>query len=85
MLSLNEFINKEIFGSIDFDPELINFYLKGILMLNLQESLQKYIVQVPFIKKNGEERLMICTLIPDMLPEVKGEKKSIETAITQSK
>lgn len=47
-------------------------------MLNLQESLQKYIVQVPFIKKNGEERLMICTLIPDMLPEVKGEKRVLK-------
>jgi hypothetical protein len=36
--------------------------------VDILESLRKNICEVTFTKKNGDERTMICTLIPDFLP-----------------
>lgn len=38
----------------------------------LRDILRKDIVTVTFTKKNGDKRVMVCTLIPDYLPEVNG-------------
>lgn len=37
--------------------------------MDILESLRKNICEVTFTKANGDERTMICTLIPDFLPE----------------
>lgn len=36
--------------------------------MDILESLRKNICEVTFTKANGDERTMICTLIPDFLP-----------------
>ena len=36
------------------------------------EELKKGLVEVTFTKKNGEERVMLCTLHPDVVPNVAG-------------
>lgn len=41
------------------------------------EMLQEHICEVVFKKKNGDERTMICTLMPEFLPELE------ETAVIE--
>lgn len=41
-------------------------------MDDLRELLQKGIVSVTFTKKDGSERVMLCTLFPDFLPATDG-------------
>ena len=36
--------------------------------MDILADLRKNICEVTFIKANGDERTMICTLIPDFLP-----------------
>ena len=38
----------------------------------LKEMLKKGIYSVPFTKKDGSKREMLCTLMANMLPETKG-------------
>lgn len=37
------------------------------------EQLRNEIIEVTFVKKNGERRIMLCTLIEDIIPNVTGE------------
>lgn len=39
--------------------------------------LEKSVVKVIFIKKDGTERIMYCTLLPNVIPETKGERKKL--------
>ena len=41
-------------------------------MDDLKELLQTSIVSVTFTKKDGSERVMLCTLFPDFLPNTDG-------------
>lgn len=55
--------------------------LKGIpTRAELLEMLHKEVVEVTFTKLNGDERVMPCTLIPEMLPPAKKDEP-----ITQKK
>lgn len=55
--------------------------LKGIpTRSELLEMLQKEVVEVTFTKLNGDERVMPCTLMPEMLPPAKKDEP-----ITQKK
>ena len=36
------------------------------------ETLKNEIVEVTFVKKNGDRRVMLCTLIEDIIPSVTG-------------
>jgi hypothetical protein len=55
--------------------------LKGIPTRDeLMETLRKEVVEVTFLKLNGDERKMPCTLIADFLPPAKKDD-----AITQKK
>ena len=45
----------------------------------LLEMLQKGVVEVTFDKLNGEERVMSCTLLADLLPETKRGEPLSET------
>ena len=40
----------------------------------LKNNLHQGIVEVTFIKANGDERVMKCTLDPDVVPETTGTK-----------
>ena len=44
----------------------------------LVKSLQKNIMSVNFTKKNGEERIMHCTLHETLLPETTGDSEKKE-------
>ncbi len=39
--------------------------------------LEKNVVKTVFIKKNGDTRVMYCTLMPNLLPEIKGEPRKL--------
>ncbi len=41
--------------------------------------LEKNVVKVIFVKKNGYARVMYCTLMPKVLPTIKGEPREIPT------
>jgi hypothetical protein len=41
----------------------------------LHNMLTKNVVRVTFNKVNGEQRIMDCTLLEDVVPETKGNKK----------
>ena len=43
--------------------------------MDLKSLLDQYILTVDFIKKDGTPRQMICTRIPDLLPETKGNTR----------
>ena len=49
----------------------------------LNEMLHSYPVEVTFLKKDGTERVMLCTLQPDLLPKV--EIKEGKTSKKQNK
>lgn len=46
------------------------------------EELKTNIVAVTFTKKNGDTREMVCTLIPEFLPEVTGTSQGYEGVTT---
>lgn len=41
----------------------------------MYEQLRNNICEVTFTKNNGDERTMICTLMPDFLPDVENKDK----------
>lgn len=49
---------------------------------DLQRELQRSICRVNFVKKNGEERKMLCTQIESMLPETSNPPKDVEGLVT---
>lgn len=56
--------------------------LKGIpTRQELLELLSNEILSITFDKLSGDERTMICTLIPEMLPEAQREDKLSQTKI----
>ena len=44
--------------------------------MNLHERLQKEIVTLSFIKKDGTKRVMRCTLMPEHIPPVFGTSRN---------
>ena len=44
----------------------------------LKNALQKGVVKVKFIKKDGTERNMLCTLNPDLLPAQVDLEESVQ-------
>ncbi len=46
---------------------------------NLLNDLRKFVIEVVFTKVNGEQRVMHCSLRPDLLPE------TYKTDITEEK
>ena len=43
----------------------------------MRKILQKNIIIATFIKKNGEKREMVCTLIETMLPKTNGKLRDL--------
>lgn len=59
-------------GGTEFSVSETIATLKGIpTKQQLMEMLQKEVVEVTFLKLDGEERKMPCTLVPSMLPPAK--------------
>jgi len=42
--------------------------------MNIKKLLRENVLIVTFIKKNGEEREMVCTLREDIIPKTTGER-----------
>ena len=58
-------------------------FFKEIILIDLLEKLQGTVLEVPFIKKNGDKRVMLCTLMEDLLPETNGGGRELpENLIT---
>ena len=56
--------------------ETNNFFASTSLYENIREFLHSEIIEVSFTKKNGDNRVMKCTLMSDQFPEeLKTEKK----------
>jgi|TARA_B100000768_G_scaffold181855_1_gene206911 hypothetical protein len=56
--------------------ETNNFFASPTLYENIKEFLHSEIIEVAFTKKNGDDRVMKCTLMSDQFPEeLKTEKK----------
>jgi len=48
----------------------------------LRDLLSENILRVTFDKKNGEKRIMTCTLRPDMLPKTTAKKTEYKEPMT---
>jgi len=58
---------------------------KNILVQeSLLALLKTYVVEVTFLKINGDERIMKCTLIPDLMPLIDADKVKLTTARNNS-
>lgn len=44
---------------------------------HLKQKLQKDILEITFTKKDGAKRKMLCTLMPEKIPEENKEKNKI--------
>lgn len=51
-------------------------------MKSLIDVLKEYVTEITFTKKNGEKRIMVCTLNEEYLPEISGNSREVPGLIT---
>ena len=45
--------------------------------MEIKDMLRNHVVEVRFVKKNGEVRDMLCTLMEDIIPETNGKRRNL--------
>ena len=67
---MDDFVQRDIFEDVGFDDKTRQAEVK--------EDLQSKILEVTFTKKDGEQRIMTCTLVTEAIPVDKRPKPLAE-------